>query len=413
MQIQEFQSLLPLKESQNLSNIIFYFLDSLVSKNSHFYQKNQIIDNQKIESLLESIQNSSVFDKSIDSHHLKKSLLKLHHFYLKYQFFDFIQPFVFYNLYSLIEKEVSEYYTSLSSKNEENNFFNMKPFFSPLGFFYIFKTENLFSFYQHSNTISFLLSLENKTIEKMTHPILQEGIDILNKSIENPLFFQTFIPYWKKYRPILLPQNTNTTNYQKILEKDFHFISSLHERQQISTQLFQQYSEYNQSNPKAHDFYKSILAKKVAEFFFTHFEDFQKYSSQIPNGTIWIFHSRLFLSTQQFIQNIQQKHIDYFSLQNKNIDFYEKFIFSIIFAQSFSSDIAMIHIRDLFQKKLHLENLFSQKNSKESLQSLGLYLKLLSFNMKNYEQELISLYQKTNLENQLNYQKSFTKLIKI
>jgi hypothetical protein len=412
MQIQEFQSLLSPQESQNLSKIIFHFLDSLVSKNSHFYQQNQIIEPQKIESLLENIQNHSVFDKAMDSHHLKESLLKLHKFYLQYQSFDSIQPFVFYNLYSFIEKEVSEYYTYLFTKNENNNSYNMKAFFSPLGFFNIFKKENLFSFYQHSDTISFLLSLENKTIEKVTHPILQEGIEILQKSIENPLFFQTFIPYWKKFRSILLPQNF-TTNHQSILEKDFLFISSLYENQQISKQLFQQYSEYHQSSPKSHDFYKSILAKKMTEFFFTHFENFQQYSSKIPNGTVWIFHSRLFLSTQQFIQNIQQKHIDYFSLQNKNIHFYEEFISSTIFSQSFSSDIAIMNIRDLFQKNLHLENLFSQKNQIEKLQSLDLYIRLLSVHMKNNQQELISLYQKTTLENQLNRPKSLTQSIKI
>ena len=77
----------------------------------------------------------------------------------------------------------------------------------------------------------------------------------------------------------------------------------------------------------------------MTQFFFEHFEEFVTYKGKIPNPLVWIYEPRHFLSTQNFIDNIEEKHFEYFKEFNHS-SFFEKFITDILFSQRFNKDIA-------------------------------------------------------------------------
>jgi hypothetical protein len=417
MNLQNFQQLLSYQDSKKLSQIIFDFLWNLPIHH-------QKIDSIQIQELLKIIEHDILFQYQKKTGTEKywywfNQLSQLHQFHQKYIQYPSSYLFVKQNLFFLIEKEIFSYYEYYEKiQNSEADFHQKHFFLSPLGIYNIFSVNHFFSTFLDADILEHLLSLEKDFTQNKNclNPIIQQGIHIIDQSLKNPLLFQEFILYWNTYQSFLIPQHENFENrsYSYVdLSKDFNFISSLYQQNKISQIMYDQYVSYktNYYQSHNHDFHKSILSKKMTEFFFTHFEEFQKYSGLIPNATVWIFHARKFLSTQLFLNELNEKHLQYFSHQNKNIDFYEKFVSSIIFSQSFSSDIASEKMKKLFQKNLPLEILFSQKNSTSNLQSLDLYIRLLAQQMKS--QDVISFYQKSKLEQILSSKETIQKSSKI
>lgn len=296
-------------------------------------------------------------------------------------------------MFPIIRGELENYFTkgsmiykSYDDYTEQQKDINIT-FFSPLGLYNLFKINDFFNNLQDTILLDNLLHIENEFL-KTENPIIKEGIEILDGALKNPDDFSHFIEFWGKYRKLLLPSTP--------VERDLEIVSS------ISSELHDKYLEYIVKPNIKYEDEKSILAKKVTQFYFEHFEEFTTYSGKVPNPLVWIYESRKFLSTQKFIDNIEEKHFEYFKSLNHS-SFFRKFITDVLFSQRFSKEISYPNIKNLLSKNFNFENLFQNfeinNPSSEEISNFENYLLDLSQSLKT--EDLLPFYRSVRLNNKL------------
>lgn len=315
------------------------------------------------------------------------------------------QQFFHQNFMPIVKEEINNFFTKESMIYKSYDDYNEQQidisiyFLSPTGLYNSFKTNDLFVDLLESDIKPALLDMENQYL-KTENPVIKEGLLILDKSLENPKYFSEFIPFWNRYKKMLLPSNS--------IESDLEIISQVH------PSIHDDYCEYITKKDIHYEFEKSILSRKISQFYFEHFEDFISYAGKIPNPLVWIYESRKFLATQNFIDNIEEKHFEYFKNFNHS-SFFEKFITGVLFAQNFSSDVSYEKIKSLLSKNFQFENLFQHfeidNPSSENLSNFENYLLKLNNDLKT--NDLLAFYRNKKLENKLTSKSNFTKKIKI
>ena len=110
--------------------------------------------------------------------------------------------------------------------------------------------------------------------------------------------------FWKKYTKLLLTSNTKANDIEVI--------------RNVAPEKLDDYIKYMVLPGINYEFEKTVLSKKITEFFFNNFEEFIYYNGIIPNPLIWINESKNFLQTQIFLDNISKDHLNYFSLFKNN-----------------------------------------------------------------------------------------------
>jgi len=300
--------------------------------------------------------------------------------------------FIIKNLFPIIEEELKYFYdkgSMIYSQYDDDDEYSRSitiNFFSPIGITNFFKQNNLFESL-NENIFNLLTTYENNQL-KTENPIIKKGINILSESLTNKESFIQFLEYWNTYKKMLLPSTS--------VEVDLDIISS------VAPEMHTEYCNYI-TNPKIHyEFEKSILSKYMTQFFFEHFEEFVKYKGKIPNPLVWIYESRHFLSTQNFIDNIEEKHFEYFKDFNHS-SFFEKFITDILFSQRFNNDISYPKIKNILSKNFNFENLFQNfKINNPEIDSLSNFENyILKLQENNKKQDLLPFYRTVQLEHRL------------
>lgn len=322
--------------------------------------------------------------KDLNSFHLNNDCL--HH---KEEY----KLFILKNLFPIIEEELKYFYEKgsmiYSQYNDDDEYSRSITinFFSPIGITNFFKQNNLFESL-NEDIFKILIKYENNNLQT-ENPIIKKGINILNNSLSNPEEFSQFLNYWNIYKKMLLPSTS--------VEIDLDIISSVH------PEIHDEYCDYIIKPKINYEFEKSILSKYMTQFFFEHFEEFVTYKGKIPNPLVWIYESRHFLSTQNFIDNIEEKHFEYFKEFNHS-SFFEKFITDILFSQRFNKDIAYPKIKNIISKNFNFENLFQHfKIHNPEIEEISNFENyLLSLNNKTQNNDLLSFYRSIKLENKLN-----------
>lgn len=315
------------------------------------------------------------------------------------------QHFLGNNFTTVLQKELELFFTKGLLLHKEYDDYEEREkdtvihFFSPLGLYNLIKGENIFNDLVDKQIINNLLAVENH-YSQIKNPILQEGLNIVEQSLHNPTYFKNFISFWQKYKKLLLTSNT-PENDLDIIEK-------------VAPELYQQYINYMSTPSIDYNFDKTVLSKKVTEFYFTYFEDFISYAGKIPNPLVWIHESKNFLSTQKHIDNMQEKHFEYFKHFNDS-SFFDSFIANILFSQRFEAKTAYKNVQNILSKNFNFENLFLHfKYSNESSEGLSNFENyLISLNKKFNQDDLLILYRKHHLNHQLVNNNNLSKKIKI
>lgn len=315
------------------------------------------------------------------------------------------QDFLTNNLISILNSELELFFTKGTLLHREYNDYEEREkdilihFFSPLNFYNLIKSEKILMDLVDKQIIDNLLTIENH-YSQIKNPILKEGLNIIEQSLKNPAYFKNFVTFWQKYKKLLLTTST-PENDLNIIEK-------------VVPELYQPYINYMITPGIDYNFDKTVLSKKVTEFYFTYFEDFISYAGEIPNPLVWIHESKNFLSTQKHIDNMQEKHFEYFKHFNDS-SFFDSFIANILFSQRFEVKTAYNNVQHILTKNFNFENLFLNfKHSKPSSDELSNFENyLLSLNEKFNKEDLLILYRKHNLNYQLTNNSHSSKKIKI
>lgn len=298
------------------------------------------------------------------------------------------QSFLNQNLFPIIKGELENYFTkgtmiykSYDDYTDQQRDINIT-FFSPLGLYNLFKINDFFTNIQDSILLDKILTIENE-FSHTENPIIKEGISILDESLKNPKNFSAFVDFWAKYKKMLLPSNA--------IESDLDIVF------RVSPELHTTYCNYVGKPGINYEFEKSILSNKITQFYFEQFETFTSYEGKIPNPLVWIYESRKFLSTQKFIDNIEEKHFEYFKKFNHS-SFFRKFITDVLFSQRFTKEISLSKNKNLLIKNFNFENLFEkfEINNPEISDISNFENYLLSLN-----NELLPFYRSVKLENKM------------
>lgn len=272
-------------------------------------------------------------------------------------------------------------------------------FLSPSDLYNNFKVNNFFPDLLESKIKPTILQIEQEHLST-ENPVIKQGLSILNKAFENPQYFAEFIPFWTTYKKMLLPSNSP--------ENDLEIISK------VNPEIHDSYCDYMKQQGIHYEFEKSILSQKISQFYFEHFEEFISYSGKIPNPLVWIYESRKFFSIQNAIDNIEEKHFEYFKDFNHS-SFFQKFITEVLFAQRFSNEVSYNKVKSLLNKNFNFENLFInfdiQQPSSEDLSNFENYLLKLNKNLET--DDLLAFYRVVKLENKLDFKNNPIKKMKI
>ena len=241
-------------------------------------------------------------------------------------------------------------------------------FYSPLNFYILISTYNSFDSI-NNDVLKNILNIE-EDYSICNNPILKEGIEILNKSLIDPSYFQNFVPFWKKYTKLLLTSNTKANDIEVI--------------RNVAPEKLDDYIKYMVLPGINYEFEKTVLSKKITEFFFNNFEEFIYYNGIIPNPLIWINESKNFLQTQIFLDNISKDHLNYFSLF-KNNSIFKDFINNTLFSFSNNKSFSIKKIKHLLELDYNYDHLF--KNLK---------IDKVSNELSNFENFLLILEQRIN-----------------
>lgn len=291
----------------------------------------------------------------------------------------------------MIHKDYDEY--TESSKE------TIIKFLSPLDIYNILTKNELFNDIKDNFIIENLIIFENENLNNK-NPVIEEGLQIMKASFNDPNYFENFISFWAKYKKLLL--NTNS------LENDLKIVS------EVNPQMYDKYTAYMGTPGINYELDKSILSKEVTKFYFTHFDEFVSHSGKIPNPLVWIYESKKFLETQNFINNISNQQFEYLKNFNKS-SYFRKFISEVLFSQRFEKDISYPAVKNLLSKNFDFENLFYnfEVNNPVSteLSNFENYILELSNSLK--EKDLLPFYRANKLEDKLSIKNNKIKTHKI
>lgn len=371
-------------------------------------------DNDRL-NLLSIIKNENFYNYSYHWHVLEfdnkgfidnlKSLSTFHENNSAIHSDKIYNEFLFDNLIPVLQGELKNYfdkrtlkYTSYDDFDEVEKKVDIT-FLSPLDIYHSFKLNDLFSDLLDNQIADALISIE-KQYCTTNNPVIKEGIALIDKSLKNPESFSEFVDFWSKYKSLLLPSHP--------VEKDLKLLNK------VNPDILDSYCEYIKTPGIFYEFEKSILAKKVTQFYFEHSDTFAIYEGKIANPLLWIYESKHFLSTQHFVNNIQEKHLKYLKALTHNSSF-KPFINDVMFSQRLNKDIAYLNSKNMLAKNLDFESFFenyevSNPTSKE-VSNFENYLMELSDKMQ--KPDLLPFYRSQKLQHKLAIKENYIKPLKI
>lgn len=344
------------------------------------------------------LDNKGLLDnlKSLDKFHINNAPIHSNKDY---------QDFLNHNLFPILEGESKNYFEKGTMNYKTYDDFNEKEhdvvikFFSPLSFYNVLQSNQLFSNILEKNIINKLLNIETNYL-KTENPIIKEGIVLIDTALKNPEKFSDVLDFCAKYKKILLPSNN--------VESDLHILSTNY------PDLVDSYCNYISKPGINYEFEKSIFSKKMTEFYFKHFEKFISHEGKIPNPLVWIYESRNFLSTHKYIQNIEQQHFEYFKNLNHS-SFFQSFVTQVLFSQRFNHEISVNNVKDMLSKNFNFENLFKHVEihnpTSTELTNFENYMLELSDSMKC--PDLLPFYRSKKIEHKLISKNNYIKPRKI
>lgn len=406
MNLQDFEQILIKNNyAHDYYNVIFELLSSETSQiETHERQnlfeiikKENFYEYSPLWHLKRDIETLFVLNlKAIDQFHILNVEL---HCYENY--FDFLKN----DLFSILSSEIHLYFTKGSIIHSEYDEYDEREikhtisFHSPLEFYNLIKKEDLFNGFRDTLILEHLLTLEKSYLHNQ-NPIVKEGLDIMEKCFINPSYFENFVPFWAKYKKLLL--NTNS------LENDLDILHNVY------PEILETYQNYMGTPGINYELDKSMLSKKVSEFYFTHFDSFVEQAGKIPNPLVWIYEARHFLETQNFINNINHQQFEYFKNFNQS-SYFKSFVSEVLFSQRFKKEISYPSVKNLLSKNFDFETLFdnfdvSQPTSSD-LSNFENYVLDLGKSLK--KEDLLPFYRSSRLESKLTIKNNKAKTHKI
>lgn len=325
--------------------------------------KDNLSQNQR-NFLFSIIEDKNLFNHSIDLHSLHSFEGKnfnfisqeLNSFFQKNSSISTCEQFIINNLMNLYKEEIKKFYQNYLLQFERyDETITTIIYKSPLFLQQITQKNTQFNEFIHTNILQNLIDIEKKEI-KTNNPIINEAVKVIDTALINPEYFQHFIPMWKQYGKFFLSDSTPENDLFIIMEK--------------APNKLELYQNYLKSNTFFHPHEKKILSYKLTEFFFTHYNFFVSFSNQIPNATTWIVESADFLQTNYFMNNLEKKHLDYFSQYHKSSKFHTflNFLFEDNIKLNHSQKIkklisSHIDFEEIFSKNKEKYNFYDKKNS--------------------------------------------------